>query len=140
MSNKNEELKKWLKAYLKSRLATSLVHIEESENTLFVEYTEKKHLYVIYPIFNEIAPLLDKVKSKEHSITIVALNTDKNVIQLVEWWDELAQYPQLSLFFVVPEMSEKWAIFPFTHNKITERKYLEKGLRAMAEGIGYSRE
>ncbi len=129
-------LKKWLKTYLKSKDAP-IVHIEEGEGTLFVEYTGKKHLYLIQPDIKNIAPILEQLKSKEHPATLVLLNTEKNLVQLIAWWDELAQYPHLSIFFVLPATNEKWAIVPFTHDKISERKHLEKGLRALAEGIGY---
>lgn len=137
MPEKQEELKKWLKTYIKSK-EVSIVHIEEGEDSLFVEYTEKKHLYLLYSEFKNISHIMEQLENKEHPITIVTLNTEKNLMQLVAWWDMLMQYPHLSIIFVVPSTGEKWAIVPFTHDKVAERKYLEKGLRALAEGIGYT--
>ncbi len=131
-----EELKQWLKTYLKNKEST-LVHLEETEDTLFVEYTSEKHLYIIHPHFEDKQHLLTQLLGKEHLITLVVLNTRKNIAQVIAWWDMLIQYPHLSIFFVAPKTNEKWILYPLTHDKIIESQNLEKGLQALAEGIGY---
>jgi len=131
-----EELKQWLKTFLKNK-EHPVVHLEETADTLFVEYTGEKHVYIIHPHFEDKQHLLTQAAGKEHQITLVVLNTRKNIAQVIAWWDILIQYPQLNIFFVAPKTNEKWVLYPSTHNKIIEPQNLEKGLHALAEGIGY---
>lgn len=131
-----EELKQWLKIYLKNK-EPGIVHLEETADTLFVEYSGQKHLYIIHPQFEDKQHLLSQLTGKEHPITFVVLNTRKNIAQVIAWWDILVQYSHFSIYFVAPKTNEKWSLYPFSHNKLIEQQNLEKGLSALAEGIGY---
>lgn len=139
MTDKVSELKNWLKAFLKNKdtLTKSIVHMEEADDTIFVEYTSKKHLFIIHPHFEHKQHLLTQLESKEHPITLVTLNTKKNLLQTINWWDILIEHPNLSIYFVIPSRNDKWIIHPTTHDKIIERNTLEKGLKSLAEGIGF---
>lgn len=132
-----EDLKQWLRAYLKSKdvVTKSIVAMEEGQDTLFVEYTSKKQLYIIHPRFEDKQHLLTQLSSKEYPIILITRNTEYNLRRLIAWWDILSQYPQLSIYFVGDY--DKWVIVPFSHARIAEAGTLEKGLYAIATGIGF---
>jgi 2-hydroxy-3-keto-5-methylthiopentenyl-1-phosphate phosphatase len=134
MAGAKEVLKDWIVNYLKSRDAmtkqiTSIKNDSESVD-VFVEGTLKNQYVIIQPEFNDISQLSSL---KDKHVVLVTANTKENVEFLITNWDALAKYQHLCIYFVNPNSSldKRWIIYPSTHDRITERKALRKGLESM---------
>lgn len=70
---------------------------------------------------------------KDRHVVLVTANTQKNLDFLINKWDELVQFPHLSVHFVNPNSNteRRWTVFPATHDRITERSSLRKGLESL---------
>ncbi len=103
---------------------------DRQDADVVVEGTLKNQYIFVHP---ELADLsrLDALKDKH--VIIVTANTQENVEFLISHWEELVQYPHVCVYFVNPNSSldKRWVIFPATHDKITERKALRKGLESL---------
>ncbi len=134
MAGAKEVLKEWIVNYLKSRdaMTKQITSIRnDSENVdVFVEGSLKNQYVIIQPELNDISKL-DSLKDKH--VVLVTANTKQNVEFLITNWDVIAKYQHLCLYFVNPDSSldKRWIIYPATHNRITERKALRKGLESM---------
>ncbi|MEM4247548.1 MAG: hypothetical protein QXR48_02890 [Candidatus Woesearchaeota archaeon] len=124
----------WIVEYLKSKDANikQITAIKKNEQNVdvVVEGSLKSQYIIVQPQFNDVSKL-DSLKDK-HAI-IVTANTKENVEFLITNWDALAKYPHLSIYFVNPNsaLDKRWIIFPATHDKITERRALRKGIESM---------
>ncbi len=54
-----------------------------------------------------------------------------NTTFVVANWDKLSNLKGLCIYFVNPKLNEKWLLYPFTHNQITERSALKRGLESL---------
>jgi hypothetical protein len=124
----------WIVEYLKSRDAMqrqiTAIKKNEQDVDVVVEGSLKNQYVIVQPELSDISKL-GLLKDK-HAV-IVTANTKENVEFLITNWAELAKYPHLSIYFVNPNSSldTRWVIFPATHDKITERKALRKGLESL---------
>jgi len=134
MEGEKEILKEWIVEYLKSKDAVTkqITAIKrDSENAdVVIEGALKNKYVIVQPEFNDLSKL-DFFKEKH--VVIVTKNTRENVEFLITHWDVLAKNPHLSIYFVNPESSldKRWIIFPATHNRITEKKALRKGIESL---------
>ncbi len=134
MTEAKEVLKEWIVNYLKSRdaMTKQITAIRSgSENVdVFVEGLLKSQYVIVQPELNDIGRL-DSLKDKH--VVLVTANTKKNVEFLIANWDALSKYPHLSIYFVNPHsaIDKRWIIYPATHDRITERRALRKGLESM---------
>lgn len=132
-------IKEWIVNYIKNRdiLTKTIESIEENKDDwdLVVRTKTGKKYFLIMPIiedFNEILKKLDK-----GAVTVVVLNTKKNLNSLIENWDNVIDYPKFCIMFVNPysELEKKWTIYPHTHEKVTGKASLAKGLKAMFQTV-----
>ncbi|MEM4239717.1 MAG: hypothetical protein QXK08_00795 [Candidatus Woesearchaeota archaeon] len=134
MAGTKEVLKEWIVGYMKSRDVITQ-HIKsiksDSENAdVFIEGALKNQYVIIQPELSDLSRL-DSLKDKH--IVLVTANTKENAEFLISNWQELVKYPHLSVYFVNPNSSldKRWIILPATHDKITERKALRKGIESL---------
>jgi len=132
-------LKEWTINYLKNKdiLTKFIEEIDESpkEWDIVIKTKTGEKFYLVLPKIGDFGEIAKKIDGK--NVTVVALNTKENLDVLVKNWDKAAKHPGLCVIFVNPdsELEKKWIIFPYTHDKITERKSLEKGLNAMFQTV-----
>lgn len=122
-------LKEWMIAYLKSRdaIKQEILEIEEKNDSLIVRKQTGETRIVVRP---ELA-IFDELKTANGQLSIAVHNTKKNVEFLISNWDTFSRAEKLCIYFVNPSTNEKWMLYPHTHNQITEKAALRKGLEAM---------
>lgn len=134
MPEAKQVLKEWAVEYVKSKdvMTKQITNIKQnaSEADVIVEGTLKSQYIIVQPELND----LNKLQGlKDKHVLLVTANTSENMDFLIGHWDELIQYPHLSVYFVNPNssMDKRWVIFPATHDRITERNALRKGLESL---------
>jgi hypothetical protein len=134
MAEVKDVLKDWIVEYVKNKdsMTRQITSIQkDAENVdIFVEGTLKSQFIIVQPELNDLGKL-DSLKDKH--IVLVTANTKENAEFLIGHWEELVKYPHLCVYFVNPNssMDKRWVIFPATHDKITERRTLRKGIESL---------
>ncbi len=134
MAEVKDVLKDWIVEYVKNKdaMTRQITSIQkDAENVdVFVEGTLKSQFIIVQPELNDLGKL-DSLKDKH--IVLVTANTKENAEFLISNWPELVKYPHLCVYFVNPNssMDKRWVIFPATHDKITERRSLRKGIESL---------
>jgi len=134
MAEAKAALKDWIVEYVKSKdlLTRQITAIRQDEQNcdVVVEGTVKSQYILVNPILGELGNL-EALKDKH--VVLVTANTKENMEALIKNWDKLIQYPHLSVYFVNPNSSldKRWVIFPATHDRITERRALRKGIESL---------
>lgn len=123
-------LKEWTEIFLRSRdvIQKSIVSIEHLNGDFIVHKSSGDVLFLIRPEFEDVDEVVEKCKSNSG---LVVLNTKENVDALISGWDKLSRLKGLCVYFVNPKLNEKWLIYPYTHDQITERAALKTGLHSL---------
>ncbi len=124
------ELKQWVQIYLKSRdvMQKSITGFENLNGDFVVHKTSGDVLFLVCP---ELAAVDEVVEKTTGAAGLVVLNTKKNVDIVIANWDKLAKLQGLCIYFVNPKANEKWLLFPYTHDQITEKAALRRGLESL---------
>ena len=140
MGKKENLLKEWLIGYIKNRdiLLKQIESIDEKNKEWDLVVKTKAGVEKYYIVkgdmgdFNEI-----EKKLNDESITLVLLNTKKNLDSILENWKKMVGLPKFSVLFVNPnsELEKKWLVFPHTHEKVTEKASLAKGLKTLYQTV-----
>ncbi|MCX6708308.1 MAG: hypothetical protein NTW67_01490 [Candidatus Woesearchaeota archaeon] len=123
------QLKEWVQIYLKSRdiLQKAITGFEDSNGDFVVHKTSGDVVFFIRPELKDVE-VLQRIAG---SAGLVVLNTRKNVDFVVSNWAEFSKLPGLCIYFVNPAADDKWLLYPFTHNQITEKASLKRGLESL---------
>jgi len=123
------QLKEWVQIYLKSRdiLQKSITGFENLNGDFVVHKTFGDVVFFIRPELKDVE-VLQRIAG---SAGLVVLNTRKNVDFVVSNWAEFSKLPGLCIYFVNPKADDKWLLYPFTHNQITEKASLKRGLESL---------
>jgi len=123
------ELKEWVQIYLKSRdvLQKSIAGFESLNGDFVVRKSSGDVLFLIRPELSDA----DEVVQKAGNIGLVVLNTKKNVDFVVANWEKFSKLPGLCIYFVNPKANDKWLLYPYTHNQVTEKASLKRGLESL---------
>ncbi|MBW2970191.1 hypothetical protein KY309_03130 [Candidatus Woesearchaeota archaeon] len=124
------ELKEWVQIFLKSRdiLEKSISGFEDLNGDFVVHKSSGDVFFFVRPELADVSGIVEKVSG---SAGLVVLNTRKNVDFVVSNWGTLAKLPGLCIYFVNPAANEKWMLYPYTHNQITEKSALKRGLLSL---------
>ncbi len=124
------QLKEWAQIYLKSRdvLQKSITGFESLNGDFVVHKTTGDVLVLVRPELSDAGEIVEKSAG---GAGLVVLNTKKNVNFVVSNWDKFSKLRGLCIYFVNPEANEKWMLFPFTHDQITEKPALRRGLESL---------
>lgn len=134
-----KELAEWTGNYIRNKdiITRSILGIESNKDGWdFIVHTKSgDRMYLVVPSIESFDDALKR--TGENNVCIVAYNTKANLERISESWGELAALPKLSLMMVNPDsqLDKRWTIFPHTHDKITEKPALKKGLKAMFETV-----
>ena len=121
-------LKEWIQLYLKNKdlLQNSIQKFENTENGFIVHKTTGITRFLIKAELQNIQEIIEK------QITgLVVLNTRKNLQFTISNWEQIAKIKELCIFFVNPSADQKWILYPYTHNQITEKAALKRGLESI---------
>jgi len=131
--NVSIQLKEWAKIYLKNRdmFQKSIKKFGDLNGDFIVHKSIGNILFLIRPELKSVEELVDK----DGGVSLVVLNTKKNVFAVVANWDLLSSKKDLCIFFVNLKFNEKWLLFPFTHNQIIEKSSLKRGLMSLFSSI-----
>ncbi|MBW3003053.1 hypothetical protein KY337_00685 [Candidatus Woesearchaeota archaeon] len=144
MDKVQEYLKEWAFHYIKNKDLTrnNIVEIKErvSGVDLFVEFKDKKQIIIVEPVIKDMNITLIRLNelrnklSAEHA-SIIVLNNKQNLETVKGSWDDLANDPKLSIYFVNPlsPMQRVWIIFPYTHARISDKNSLNSLFEAVQE-------
>jgi len=123
-------LKEWVQILLKNRdvMQQSITGFENVNGDFIVHRSTGDELFLIRPEANDVNEIVQKTTGKTG---LVVLNTRKNLEFVIANWDKLAQLKGLCIYFANPAANEKWLLYPHTHNLITEKAALRRGLEAM---------
>jgi hypothetical protein len=131
-----EELKEWTINFLKNKNAIlqTLQKIEEEKEgyDLKIIYDDKETYVLIKPFIDNFEELEEKIDQNKN-ITLVLLNSKKNLDILIDKWEYFAGFDKLTIYFVnmFSISDKKWVIRPYLHNKISEASALKPGLKSM---------
>ncbi len=129
-----DALTSWIVEYVKSKdvMTKQITAIKQHEQDadVVVEGTLKNQFIIVQPELGDLSRLSGL---KDKHVVLVTANTKENVEFLIAHWAEFVHYPHLCIYFVNPQSSldKRWVIFPATHDKITERRALRKGIESL---------
>lgn len=123
-------LTEWTKTLLQSRdaIRQEITSFEDAGNDFIVHKKTGDTRFLIRPEFTSPQEL---TAHANEALSLVLLNTKKNLNAVIAHWQELASIKQLCIYFVNPQTNDKWLLYPHTHNQITEKTALRKGLETM---------
>jgi len=140
MKKEDKELKEWLLHYIKNRdiLLKQIESINEKSKEWDIVVKTKSGIekyYLVGSDLDNIAEIIKKIDGK--TVILVVLNKKKNLEVVIENWDKIKNNPLFSIMFVNPksELEKKWILFPHTHEKVTEKASLSKGLNALFQTV-----
>lgn len=132
MMDIKKELKEWTITYVKSRdvMQKTIVGIEEFGDDFVVRRSSGEDAFLIRAAFSNVDEIAGKGDS---SVGLVLLNTRENLNAVISGWDKLCRMKGLRIYFVNPKASgeKKWLLAPYTHERISDRSSLKKGLESL---------
>jgi hypothetical protein len=133
MADELNTLLEWIIFYVKNKdlIKKEIKDYKILKNYVEFEMKDKKQIYYAYPMLND--EILEKCS--EGCVSAVCLNKKENINFAVSNWDKLVKNPKFSMIFVNIPTNQRWIIFPYTHDKITEKQTLKLGLEAMAAEV-----
>jgi len=137
--NDKELLTDWAVTWLKHKdiFLKQITQIEEhtGEYDVMVRKTTQDQFVLIRPQLSDLKELAPNLKEK--NVYVFVLNTKANVDAVLQNWYALIKNPKLCMVFVNPRSSTetKWVLYPATHERITERSALKRGLYALFETV-----
>ena len=124
------ELREWAKIYLSSRdaLTKLILGFDDAGSDFVVHKSSGDVLFLIRPVLSDVSEVVDKCQG---SLGLVVLNTKRNVDFVLSNWQKFAQFKGLCIYFVNLVSNEKWLLYPFTHDQITDKSALRRGLESL---------
>ena len=130
-----KELIDWAVLFLKQRdlFKKEIINIDVDydNNELIINKNTGLERVVVTTSLSDIKNIINKSPS-----IIITLNNKDNLRLLISNWRLLVKFESLKLFFVNPKNNESWALIPFLHDKVADKKTLKQGLTSMSESIG----
>lgn len=132
----DEFLTEWTQTYYEQKdlyhKKIVCVDKDKEECDLVIEFKDKKLCLLVQGKLS-----IADIKDSDEPITVVVYNTKENLSALFEGWDELKEKKHISILFVNPfaHGDTKWTIYPYTHDRITEKESLELGIKALFSSV-----
>ena len=134
-----EALKDWILHYLKSKdlFEKSILAIKEdvAGYDLLIKHKEKEQYILVIPLLQDLAAL--EKKCNDQNLIVVVANVRENLSFLLKNWLRLATHKRLCFYFINQKSltDKRWIIYPYTHNAITDKSALKKGLEALFASV-----
>ncbi len=139
--NQDIKLLDWTRIFLNYKKAMGFVSeikedkIKNYDVFIVVEKGVRKNIVVIETLSDKTLGFLEQNINKEgDGITIMTLNTRKNLDFLIKHWDSFLN-KKATLYFVNPRKNEKWFVNTKIHSFITEDNNLKKSLKTLFESV-----
>lgn len=125
----HEELIEWILVFLQNRdiFNRVIAGFERINGDLLVKRSIGDLLVLVRPVLKDVSDAV----SSSGPCSLVVLNVKGNLDVVLKNWDSLAKKKDLCIYFVNPASNDKWILYPFTHNQITEKASLRKGLETL---------
>lgn len=134
--NARDYLAEWITRFVRNKdlIVRKIEEISKKEELIIAKLKEgKEHAYLVEPFLDNIDSALGKLKKYEHS-SLIVYNTNGNFEIVLKNWEKLAKFSRhFSIHFVNPfsKTEKRWAIYPMTHDLVTEKAGLKQGLTAL---------
>jgi hypothetical protein len=134
-------LKEWAVNYLKSRdlIHKNILDIIDGDVGFIVELKGCKQGVVVEVELDDLVDVFKKLEPfKGQKSILFVYNTKDNFDTVLDSWKELAAFDrQFMVVFVNPfSISEhRWSFFPMTHNSLSDRNKVEKGLKILGANV-----
>lgn len=127
------DLKEWMKVFLQARDAMHrhISGFEDKGGDFVVKKATGDCVVLVRPELSQV----DDIISSSGCCYLAVLNKKKNLDTVLANWQKLAQKKELCIFFVNPVANEKWLLYPFTHNSITDKSALKRGLESLFSAV-----
>lgn len=97
---------------------------EDKGNDFVVHKKTGDVLFLVRPELVDVSEL----RSLVGKAGLVVLNSRANLDFVISNWQTFAALKELCVYFINPMVNEKWLLYPYTHNQITEKNALKRGL------------
>jgi hypothetical protein len=127
-------LNEWTVNYIKHRnlLHKSMIElIIVNDHEILTKNSYGDHHYYINDELD--GSILEKVG--QGHISVICLNKKPNIDFLAKNWDKLISNPTLCFIFANPDINQRWIIIPKTHDLVTERSALKRGLKSLFDSV-----
>jgi len=104
-----------------------IVSVEDTGKDFIVH---KKTGDVRFMVMPELADI-SEFKTLTGKTGLVILNSRKNLDFVITNWQVFSSLKDLCIYFVNTTVNEKWLLYPYTHNQITEKNALKRGLLSL---------
>lgn len=139
MADIKRALVDWFIAFVKSKdiISRKIESLDRDSDgwDLVVRERDRVRRVLVSPHLDSWDGVLPRLDG-EH-VTLVVLNTSRNLDAVIAKWSELAKHLKLVVVFANPySVTDKcWQVYPSTHDRVTERRVLRRGLEAMAANV-----
>jgi len=121
----------------KDLILKKIDNVKQEEDLLLIDYKGgRKQVVLIHPFIDSIDSI---EKLKDHDdCSLILYNTNANLKVLINDWEKFISFKrQFNIQFINPfsQLEKRWAIFPYTHNMVTEKAGLEFGLKALFNNV-----
>ena len=133
----------WIQRFLQNkdlilRRYAKIEKLPGKEDQIMITHKDgAKHLCVVVPLVNDLNTALEPLKAYEHC-TLVCYNTKENFDMLINHWERLVNFKKhFHMYFVNPFSTtlKQWAIYPHTHQIITQGQALKLGLTTLFQTV-----
>lgn len=125
----HEQLSEWVRVFLQNRDVFNKVitGFEKVDGDLLVRRTNGDLLVFVRPELGDVSD----ISSRDGPCALALLNSRQNLDSVIKNWDVLAKKKDLCVYFINPNSNDKWLLYPYTHNQITEKPALRRGLESL---------
>lgn len=125
----HEQLSEWVKVFLQNRDVFNKVitGLEKVNGDLLVKRSNGDLLVFVRPELDDISD----VSVRDGPSVLAVLNSKRNLDAVIKNWDVLSKKKDLCVYFINPNSNDKWLLYPYTHNQITEKSALRRGLESL---------
>ena len=104
-----------------------IVSIEDTGKDFIVHKKTGDIKFLIRPELTDAS----EFKNVTGKTGLVIFNSRKNLDFVIANWQMFSSLKELCIYFVNPVVNEKWLLYPYTHNQITEKIALKRGLLSL---------
>jgi len=132
-------LREWIQRFMtnKDLILRKIKEMHSDEDMVIVTNMDGSKRAVFVCPFLESQDCLSKLKDYENC-AVVVYNTSKNFDFLLKNWEKFSSFKRhFNIHFINPFSSteKRWAVFPYTHNIVTEKSGLKPGLLALFNNV-----
>ncbi len=121
----------------KDLIMRKIDNVKQKDDMLLIDLKDGKKQAVFVCPFIDSINCLEKLKEYDNC-SLIVYNTKDNLKVLIKDWDKFSDFKRHFIIqFINPfsQLEKRWAIFPYTHNMVTEKAGRESGLKALFNNV-----